>query len=71
MSWPYTPDECPRCRYFERLEPPLRDDAGYPIVGPCGHPRIAMELFRMRSHRNPGHGPCFLPLRPSQRGLRR
>lgn len=60
MSWPYTPEECPLCRYFERVEPPIRDDVGYKIVGLCGHPRIATDLFVLRS-REPGHCPCFLP----------
>jgi soluble P-type ATPase len=31
MSWPYSPKECPRCRFFERLDPPARGDAGYEI----------------------------------------
>ena len=67
MSWPYTPRECPYCRYFDRLDPPVRDDAGYEIVGLCGHPRIAMDLFRMRTREEPCHCPCFLVVR-SQSG---
>lgn len=61
MSWPYSPHECPECRYVERLEPPLRDDAGYEIVGLCRHPRIAMELFVLQ-RRDPvtlEPCPCF------------
>jgi len=53
MSWPYTPSECPRCRYFDALNPSARDDAGYEIVGLCLHPRIAMELFRLRLRPEP------------------
>ena len=61
MSWPYASDECPRCRYFERLEPPARDDAGYEIVGLCRHPQLAMELFVLQE-RDPSElepCPCF------------
>jgi hypothetical protein len=61
MAWPYGPEECPRCRYFERLEPPAYDDVGYEIVGVCRHPRIAMELFVLQQ-RHPGEMeacPCF------------
>lgn len=41
MSRPFSPRECPRCRCFEPLEPPVRDDAGYESAGLCTHPRIA------------------------------
>jgi hypothetical protein len=67
MSWPYTPDECPRCHYFERLDPELRDDAGYRIVGECSHPKIAMELFLMRTRSGLGHCPCFVRRRTAPR----
>ena len=60
MSWPYTPSECPRCRYFDAFNPSTRDDVGYEIVGLCLHPRIAMELFRLRLRPEPTHCPCFL-----------
>ena len=63
MSWPFGTDECPNCRYFEALEPPLEDDAGYEIVGLCGHPRIAMELFRTKTSETAGGCPCFSPRR--------
>jgi hypothetical protein len=49
MSWPFTPHQCPRCAYFEALEPPLRDDAGYALPGLCAHPQIGMELYVSRS----------------------
>ncbi len=58
MSWPYGPEECPRCRCFERLEPPVRDDAGYEIVGLCRHPRIATELFVLQDRDPSGLEPC-------------
>jgi len=61
MSWPFSPGECPSCRYFQALEPPVFDDAGYEIVGGCLHPRIAMELFRFKL-RDPAEMercPCF------------
>lgn len=45
MSWPYSPRECPRCRYLDPLDPPAHDDVGYEIVGVCLHPRIGMDLF--------------------------
>jgi hypothetical protein len=60
MSWPYTPSEWPRCRYFDAFDPAARDDAGYEIVGACLHPRIAMELFRLRLRPEPSHCSCFL-----------
>jgi hypothetical protein len=52
MSWPFSPGQCPSCRYFQALEPPAFDDAGYEIVRGCLDPRIAMELFRFKE-RNP------------------
>ena len=61
MSWPFSPGECPLCRYFQALEPSAFDDAGYEIVGGCLHPRIAMELFRFKQ-RDPAEMercPCF------------
>ena len=44
-SWPYFPEQCPRCRYVQEVKPTFVDDSGYEIVGFCRHPRIAMELF--------------------------
>jgi len=61
VSWPYSPKECPRCRSFERVEPPVRDDVGYEIVGFCLNPRIGMDLF-MFKRRDPNTMdpcPCF------------
>jgi hypothetical protein len=60
MSWPYTPSECPLCRYFGAIEPPLEDDSGYEVVGVCRNPRIAMELFRLRERQEPTHCPLFI-----------
>jgi len=46
-SWPYVPSQCPECFYFQALEA-FVDDTGYEILGFCRHPRIAMELFRLK-----------------------
>jgi hypothetical protein len=67
MSWPYTPSECARCRYFDAVDPSARDDAGYEIVGLCLHPLIAMELFRLRLRPEPSHCRCFLAAGQDQR----
>jgi hypothetical protein len=45
-SWPYLPEQCPACHYFQAESPPFVDDSGYEILGFCRHPRIGMELFR-------------------------
>jgi hypothetical protein len=45
-SWPYLPEQCPGCFYFEPASPPFVDDSGYEILGFCCHPRIGMELFQ-------------------------
>ncbi|HUA71456.1 MAG TPA: hypothetical protein VMA96_10250 [Solirubrobacteraceae bacterium] len=45
-SWPYLPEQCPGCYYFEAESPPFVDDSGYEILGFCRHPRIGMELFQ-------------------------
>ena len=58
MSWPYSPLECPRCRYLEPLEPPAQDDSGYEIVGVCTHPRIAMDLFLFKRRDPTTMEPC-------------
>ena len=58
MSWPYSPLECPRCRYLESLEPPAYDDSGYEIVGLCTHPRIAMDLFLFKRRDPTTMEPC-------------
>jgi len=60
-SWPYSPKECPRCQYFEPVDPPALDGNGYEIVGGCLHPRIAMYLLVIQE-RDPdtlGRCPCF------------
>jgi len=61
VSWPYGPSECPRCRYFEPLEPPGYDEAGYEVVGFCLHPRIGMDLFlfKLRDQDSVDSCPCF------------
>ena len=48
MSWPFTPHQCPHCRYFAGFERPGRDDRGHELPGACAHPRIGMELFVAR-----------------------
>jgi hypothetical protein len=62
-SWPYSPGECPRCRYLQPIDPPICDDDGYDLVGFCRHPRIGMELFQLK--RRPAGAqsscPCFFP----------
>jgi hypothetical protein len=45
-SWPYFPEQCPYCQYFQEASPTFIDDSGYRILGFCRHPRIAMELFQ-------------------------
>jgi len=45
-SWPYFPQQCPHCFYFQAMSPAHVDDSGYEVVGFCRHPRIAMPLFR-------------------------
>jgi hypothetical protein len=67
VSWPFGEQECPRCSYFDPLEPPAYDDVGYEIPGYCLHPRIAMELFRMRTRdaAELAGCPCFTPRRES------
>ncbi|HZQ80730.1 MAG TPA: hypothetical protein VFB25_02005 [Gaiellaceae bacterium] len=59
-SWPFSPEECPRCRYLEPIDPPAVDDAGYEIVGFCLHPRIGMDLFLFRQREQKMDScPCF------------
>lgn len=66
MSWPYVPEECPRCRYLEPVDPPAYDDAGYEIVGFCLHPRIGMDLFLFKKRPQTGLAscPCFRAKKP-------
>jgi hypothetical protein len=45
MSWPWSPHQCPHCRYLAAFDPPRTDDAGFEMPGFCLHPRIGMELF--------------------------
>jgi hypothetical protein len=61
VSWPYSPKECPHCRFFERLDPPALDDVGYEIVGFCLNPRIGMDLFvfKQRDPNTMDPCPCF------------
>jgi len=59
MSWPYGSQECPSCRYFRALEPPAEDDAGFEIVGLCGHPKIRTDLFRFKEREVVGGCPCY------------
>jgi hypothetical protein len=58
VSWPYSPKECPCCRFFEQLDPPALDDAGYEIVGLCRHPRIATDLFNFKQRDPETMEPC-------------
>jgi hypothetical protein len=63
VSWPYSPNECPRCRSFHRFSPPALDDAGYEVVGFCANARIATDLFvlRLRDPAALDSCPCFSP----------
>jgi hypothetical protein len=63
VSWPYSPRECPLCRSFAELDPPVLDDVGYEIVGFCRNPRIAMDLFvfKERDPETMEPCPCFRP----------
>jgi hypothetical protein len=71
LSWPFLPGECPRCRYHEPFDEPVREDNtfGYEIVGLCLHPRIGMELFRRQlgEEDDGSHCPCFTRKRGSRR----
>lgn len=58
MSWPFSPEECPNCRYFERFEEPDFDDSGYEVLGLCHNPRIAMDLYRSQHPNVAGMEPC-------------
>jgi hypothetical protein len=58
VSWPYSSKECPRCRFFERLDPPELDDVGYEIVGFCLNPRIGMDLFVFKQRDPDTMDPC-------------
>jgi hypothetical protein len=58
VSWPYSPSQCPRCRYLEHVDPPIVDDVGYETVGVCRHPRIAMELFKFKLRDPDALEPC-------------
>lgn len=58
MSWPYSPTQCPRCRFLERLDPPALDDSGYAVVGFCLNPRIAMDLFLFKQRDPETMDPC-------------
>ncbi len=61
-GWPYSPGQCPQCRYLQPFDPPLPGDDGYAVVGFCRHPRIAMDLHELK-RRTPAPCPCFFPQR--------
>lgn len=71
MSWPFGEQECPHCRFFAALDPPVHDDAGYEILGTCRHSRIQVELFRMQTRRVSGGCPCYTPQPPDPNRPRR
>ena len=62
-SWPYLPEQCPGCFYFQAESPPFVDDSGYEILGFCCHPRIAMELFQPQKLDLSNADPCLLFVR--------
>jgi hypothetical protein len=72
MSWPFSPRECPGCRYFQELDSPEIGDDGYEVVGFCGHPRIFMDLYSS-ARGDPAsveECPFFVP-RPKRAGANR
>jgi hypothetical protein len=60
MSWPYLPDQCPRCRYFVVMDPPGHDDGGYELPGACAHPLIGADLFETHAGLASRFGACTL-----------
>jgi hypothetical protein len=66
-SWPYLPQQCPRCAYVQAFEPYV-DDSGYEICGFCRHPLIAMELFVPRERDPASFGSCQLFVPAAQGG---
>ena len=62
-SWPYSPAQCPECRYFQGFDPPIPEDDGYEVLGFCRHPRIGMELFELKTgaRRHQPPCPCYFP----------
>jgi hypothetical protein len=62
-SWPYFPEQCPDCLYFQAASPAFIDDSGYEIRGFCRHPRIGMELFRPQKVDPSKSGRCPLCVR--------
>jgi hypothetical protein len=69
-SWPFYPQQCPRCAYFQPSSPPFVDDSGYEILGFCRHPRIAMELFEPQKRTKSDAEPCRLFVEADQREAR-
>ena len=67
-SWPYSPAQCPECRYLQPFDPPIQDDDGYDVAGFCRHPRIGMELFELKTRAGAQPPcPCFFPKPPIRR----
>jgi hypothetical protein len=58
VSWPYSPRECPECRFFEPVPAPAYGNDGWEIAGLCGHPRIATDLFLVRTRDPDAMEPC-------------
>jgi hypothetical protein len=67
MSWPYSPNQCPNCVFFQRLEKPAYDDVGYESVGICTHPWIATDLFLFMRRDQNTMEPCGYFRKPWQR----
>jgi hypothetical protein len=67
MSWPYSTKQCPNCVFFQELEKPVFDDAGYESVGICTHPWIATDLFLFMRRDQNGIEPCGYFRKPWRR----
>ena len=62
-SWPYLPEQCPACFYFQPSIAAIHRRLGYEILGFCRHPRIGMELFRPQKLDLSRADPCPLFVR--------
>jgi hypothetical protein len=59
-SWPFSPRQCPQCRYLQPFNPPIADEDGYDVMGFCRQPRIGMELFQLKTRLDAQPScPCF------------
>jgi len=69
-SWPYLPEQCPGCFYFEPASPPFVDDSGYEILCfllPPAHRHGAIPAAEAR----PVEGRSLSTVRPPSAETRR